>query len=68
MKEERALRRHPQSMERVWKTPTGVVNSRPLTYVVNDTEGVFFPLTPNLLQEPSDRFAEVISTYETLSR
>ena len=53
----------------------GVVNSRPLTYVFKDTESVSFPLTPshllngrNLLQEPSDRFAEIIGTYETLSK
>ena len=53
----------------------GVVNSRPLTYVFDDTEGVSFPLTPshllngrNLLQEPNDRFSEIISTYETLSK
>ena len=53
----------------------GVVNSRPLTYVFNDTESVSFPLTPshllngrNLLQEPSDRFAEIITTYETLPK
>ena len=53
----------------------GVVNSRPLTYVFDDTEGVSFPLTPshllnerNLLQEPNDRFSEIKGTYETLSK
>ena len=53
----------------------GVVNLRPLTYVSNDSEGVSFPLSPfhlpkgrNLFQEPSDRVAEIISTYEMPSR
>ena len=56
----------------------GVINSRLLTYVYDDAEGISFPLTPchllngrNLLQEPNDgspRFAEIVSTYETLSR
>ena len=49
----------------------GVVNSRPLTYVYDDAEGISFPLTlshllngRNLLQERNDRFAEIVSTYE----
>ena len=53
----------------------GVINSRPLTYVYDDAEGISFPLTPshllngqNLLQEPNDRFTEIVSTYETLSK
>ena len=56
----------------------GVINFRPLTYVYDDAEGISFPLTPchllngqNLLQEPNDgspRFAEIVSTYETLSK
>ena len=52
-----------------------VINSRPLTYIYDDTEGVSFPLTPshvlngrNLLQEPNARFSEIVSTYETLSK
>ena len=53
----------------------GVINSRPLTYVYDDFEGVSFPLTAshlingrNLLQDPSHRFGEIISTYEALSK
>ncbi len=52
-----------------------VVNSRPLTYLYDDTEGVTYSLTPshlihgrNLLQAPSSKHAEVVSTYESLSR
>ena len=52
-----------------------VINSRPITYVYDDSEGVSYPLTPshliygrNILQGPNERHAEVVSTYETLSR
>ena len=52
-----------------------VINARPLTYVFDDSEGVSYPLTPshlingrNLLQEPNDRYTEIVSIYESLSR
>ena len=53
----------------------GVINSRPLTYVYDDKEGVSFPLTPsqlingrNLQRLPNDGHYEIVSTYEGLSR
>ena len=53
----------------------GVINARPLTYVLDDIDGVSYPLTPshlingrNLLQSPSHRHCEIISSYETLSK
>ena len=52
----------------------GVINSRPITYVHDDSEGVSYPLTPshlingrNLAHLPHNRYYELISTYETLS-
>ena len=53
----------------------GVINSRPITYVFDDKEGILYPLTPshlvngrNLLHLPTYRYHEVVSTYETLSK
>ena len=53
----------------------GVINSRPLTYVHDDTEGISYPLTPshlingrNLLHLPQYRYLEIVSVYETLSK
>ena len=53
----------------------GVINSRPITYVHDDSEGVSYPLTPshlvngrNLSHLPHNRYYEVVSTYETLSK
>ncbi len=52
-----------------------VINSRPLTYLTDDEEGVAYPLTPsqlingrNLQCLPSEQFYEVVSTYESLSK
>ena len=52
-----------------------VVNSRPITYVYDDSDGVSYPLTPphlingrNLTQLPQEGYTEVVSTYETLSK
>ena len=53
----------------------GVINSRPLTYVHGDTEGISYPLTlshlingRNLLHLPQYRYLENVSVYETLSK
>ena len=53
----------------------GVINSRPITYVHDDSEGISYPLTPshlvngrNLSHLPHNRYYEVVSTYETLSK
>jgi len=52
-----------------------VINSRPLTYIFDDQEGISYPLTPsqlingrNLAMMPHEGYYEVISTYESLSR
>jgi len=52
-----------------------VVNSRPLTYVFDDSDGISYPLTPsqlingrNLEMWPNDRHCEIVSNYETLSK
>lgn len=52
-----------------------VINSRPLTYVFDDTEGLSYPLTPsqlingrNLQRLPNDGHYELVSTYEGLSK
>ena len=52
-----------------------VINSRPLTYIFDDQEGISYPLTPsqlingrNLAMLPHEGYYEVISTYESLSR
>ena len=46
-----------------------------MTYVYDDNEGISYPLTPshlingrNLSHLPSDRYLEVVSTYESLSK
>ncbi len=51
-----------------------VINSRPLTYVYDDSEGLSYPLTPsqlingrNLQRLPSEGHYKIISTYESLS-
>ena len=50
------------------------INSRPLTYVFDNSDGISYPLTPsqlingrNLEMLPNDRHSEILSTYETLS-
>ena len=52
-----------------------VINSRPLTYVFDDSDGISYPLTPsqlingrNLEMWPNDRHCEIVSNYETLSK
>ena len=52
-----------------------VINSRPLTYVLDDSDGVSYPLTPsqlingrNLSSVPNDAYFEIINTYEQLSK
>ncbi len=52
-----------------------IINARPLTYIYDDTEGISYPLTPsqlvngrNLQQISNNRHAEVVSTYESLSK
>ena len=52
----------------------GVINSRPLTYVSDDTDGIAYPLTPaqlingrNLNILPNESHFEIISTYERLA-
>jgi len=52
----------------------GVINSRPLTYVSDDTDGIAYPLTPaqlvngrNLNILPNEGHFEIISTYESLA-
>ena len=52
-----------------------VINSRPLTYVFDDSDGISYPLTPsqlingrNLEMWPNERHLEIVSNYETLSK
>eukprot|EP00112_Aurelia_sp_Birch-Aquarium-sp1_P012254 Seg2575.2 transcript_id=Seg2575.2/GoldUCD/mRNA.D3Y31 product="hypothetical protein" protein_id=Seg2575.2/GoldUCD/D3Y31 len=52
-----------------------VINSRPLTYVYDDSEGISYPLTPshlincrNLDRLPNDAHFEIVNTYESLSK
>ena len=52
-----------------------VINSRPLTYLFDDTEGISYPLTPsqlingrNLNCLPNDAQFEIVHTYESLSK
>ena len=52
-----------------------VINSRPLTYVFDDQEGITYPLTPsqlvngrNLSMMPNESHHEVVSTHESLSK
>ena len=52
-----------------------VINSRPLTYIYDDTEGVTYPLTPsqliygrNVTLAPNESYLAVVSTHETLTK
>ena len=52
-----------------------VINSRPLTYIADDSDGISYPLTPsqlvngrNLSSSPDDAHFEVINTYQGLSK
>ena len=53
----------------------GIINSRPITYVYDDTEGVSYPLTPAELsygrsttRTPNGKHFEIVSTNETLTK
>ena len=53
----------------------GVLNSRPLTYVSDESDGISYPLTPSHLKNgrninrlPNDAHFEIISTYKGLSK
>ena len=53
----------------------GVINSRPITYIHGDSQGISYPLTPshlvngrNFSHLPHSRYYKVVSTYETLSK
>ena len=52
-----------------------IINSRPLTYIYDDQDGVSYPLTPsqlingrNLSLLPNDYHYEIVSTHESLSK
>ena len=52
-----------------------VLNSRPLPYISDDSDGISYPLTPlhlingrNINRLPNDAHFEIISTYEGLSK
>ena len=52
-----------------------VINCRPITYVYDDVDGISYPLTPSQLRNgkklsllPQDRYYEMVSTYESLSK
>ena len=52
-----------------------VINSRPITYSVDDSDGIRYPLTPsqlvngrNLNRPPNNAHFEIINTYQGLSR
>ena len=62
-------------MQTVLVEAEGVVNSRPITYVYGDSEGVSYALSPSHLiygrritSEPSDSLFEIVSTNESLTR
>ena len=66
---------HWNEMNTILVEIEGVINSRPITYVHGDSEGISYPLTPshlvngrNLSHLPHNRYYEVISTYEVLSK
>ncbi|XP_074608745.1 uncharacterized protein LOC141863176 [Acropora palmata] len=51
------------------------INNRPLTYIYDDEERVWYPLTPSHLiygrriaSEPSDRQFEIVSTHKSLTK
>ena len=51
------------------------INSRPLTYVYDDSEGITYPLTPSQLVNgrdvnlsPNYAYSDIVSTQETLTR
>jgi len=53
----------------------GVINSRPITYIVDDSDGISYPLTPsqlingrNLSSLPNNAYFEIVNTYEELSK
>ena len=52
-----------------------VINSRPITYVVDDSDGISYPLTRsqlingrNLSSLPNNAYFEIVNTYEELSK
>ena len=52
-----------------------VINSRPITYVYDDTDGISYALTPShliygrrILDDPNDSLFEIVSTQESLTR
>ena len=52
-----------------------IINSRPITYVYDDTDGVTYPLTPSHLLygrtvtlQPNDKHFEIVSTNQSLTK
>ena len=52
-----------------------IINSRPITYVYDDTDGITYPLTPShflygrtVTLQPNDKHFEIISTNQSLTK
>ena len=52
-----------------------IINSRPITYVSDDTDGITYLLTPSLLLygrtvtlQPNDKHFEIVSTNQSLTK
>ena len=53
----------------------GVINSRPITYIVDDSDGISYLLTPsqlidgrNLSSLPNNAYFEIVNKYEDLAK
>lgn len=53
----------------------GVLNARPLTYIYDDIEGIFYPLSPSHLiygrriaATPNEEYSDIKSTSDSLTK